>query len=358
MEELDLKILNAMHRIEDLYNETDGKCFVSFSGGKDSTVLLAIIKMCEDVLTIPRNGIKAVFFQTGIELGITNEFVKWVKENYYPNVDIIRPEKSFDWIIKNKGKPIKSKLKSEYLERWHKGSRTRTVVQNLVYGLTNQGKRAARTVLADKDFHMLHEDFTIKMSGNCCKYMKKNPSKKYAKDNGMKGNIIGMRMEEGGARDLNVRVREKNGHICTFVKNGVITKMPIIDWTDDDVEEFIKRYNVPLSRAYTEFGFLRTGCMCCPFSLNIDGDLKYLYYHEPNRYKAAMHWLKDVYIAQNVVLPFDEAYEIERERMWQLVYEPMRQEMLRKYRPQSRLIKTEDQLTMSLFMEDEEYKNE
>lgn len=350
MSELDLKILNAMHRIEDLYNDSDGKCFVSFSGGKDSTVLLALIKMCEDVLTVPPNGIKAVFFQTGIELGITNDFVKWVKENYYPNLDIIRPEKTFDWIIRNKGKPIKSKMKSEYLERWHRGSRTRTVVQNLVYGLSNQGKRATRTALADKDFHMIHDDFSIKISGNCCKYMKKMPSKKYAKEHEMKGIMTGLRSGEGGARDLNARARKAEGHICTFVRDGIIHKMPIIDWSDGDIEEFIEKYHVPLSRAYTEFGFRRTGCMCCPFSLQLDKDLEYLFYHEPNRYKAAMHWLKDVYIAQNVILPFDEEYERERERTWQNVYEPMRQEMLRKYRPNSRLIKEEQQLTIDAFL--------
>jgi hypothetical protein len=90
--------------------------------------------------------------------------------------------------------------------------------------------------------------------------------------------------------------------------------------------------------------------MACPFSRCVDHDLKYLYYHEPNKYKAAMHWLKDVYIAQNVILPFDKDYEKERERMWKETYEPMRQEMLRKYRPNSRRIKEADQL--SLFDDD------
>ena len=91
MNELDKKIANAMHRIESLYFQTDGKCYVSFSGGKDSTVILAIIKMCEDILTIPHNAIPAVFSDTGIELGATKDFVRWVKNNWYENVEIIRP---------------------------------------------------------------------------------------------------------------------------------------------------------------------------------------------------------------------------------------------------------------------------
>ena len=80
---LDEKVTQACHRIEELYNDTDGHCYVSFSGGKDSTVILALIKMCEEVYTIPPNAIPAVFVNTGIELGVTVDFVKWVKENYY-----------------------------------------------------------------------------------------------------------------------------------------------------------------------------------------------------------------------------------------------------------------------------------
>lgn len=115
---LEIKVTNAMHRIEDLYFQTNGKCYLSFSGGKDSTVILALIKMCEDVLTIPKNGIPVVFCDTGIELGATKDFVIWVKNNWYKNVEIIRPEKTFSWIVKNKGKPMKSKIKSQFLSRF------------------------------------------------------------------------------------------------------------------------------------------------------------------------------------------------------------------------------------------------
>ena len=51
MTNLDEKISIAMHRIEQMYYETKGKCYLSFSGGKDSTVILALIKMCEEIYT-------------------------------------------------------------------------------------------------------------------------------------------------------------------------------------------------------------------------------------------------------------------------------------------------------------------
>lgn len=352
MSDLDTKVTNAMHRIEDLFIQTNGKCYASFSGGKDSTVLLALIKMCEDIYTIPAGGIPAVYSNTGIELGITVDFVRWCRDSgWYKNVQIIRPSVSFDWFIKNVGKPIKSKLKSEYICRWHRGSRTDCVYRNLVLGLSNTGTEAHSIKMADKDMHMLHDDFPINASNLCCSYLKKKPFAKYAEENGMTGSLTGIRMAEEGARGLNARNRANKGekNICTSIdRKGFIKKAPLIDWTDEELEEFIERYRPPLSEAYTKYGFRRTGCMACPYALTVAKDLEYLFYHEPNRYKAAMHWLKDVYIAQDVRLPFDPAYEREREREWQEVYEPMRQEMLRKYRPNSKLIEEEMQLSLPL----------
>lgn len=330
MNDLDIKISNAMHRIEDLYYQTGGKCYLSFSGGKDSTVILAIIKMCEEIYTLPPNAIPAVFSDTGIELGSTKEFVKWVKENWYCNVEIIRPEKTFSWIVKNKGKPMKSKMKSEWLARYQRGNRSENTMKNLlgIKGVNVKSK------IANKDMHLLHDDFDIKVSDYCCRTLKKKPFEKYNKQNNVKGYILGERMDEGGARLMDSQKRIKNGgKLCTKTKGNYIVKLPIIDWTNKDIDEFIQRYNVPLSKAYTEYGYVRTGCFLCPFALNLSDNLKKLYMYEPNRYRASMFWLKDVYIAQNVILLFDDDYERERKKKWHEDYDRMRYEMLAKYRP-------------------------
>lgn len=101
------------------------------------------------------------------------------------------------------------------------------------------------------------------------------------------------------------------------------------------IEDFIDENNIPLSKAYTEQGYERTGCFLCPYSLHLGDNLIKLHKYEPLRYKAAMHWLKDVYIAQNVSLPFDPKYETERIKKWSDIYSQMRFEMLLKYRPLS-----------------------
>lgn len=337
MKRLDQKITDAMHRIEDLYYSTDGKCYLSFSGGKDSTVVLALIKMCEEIYTLPENSIKAVFCDTGIELGATRDFVKWCKENWYSNIEIIKPKVTFKWVLDNQGKPIKSKLKSEFLSRYQKNDNM-NAFGYMINGEAPNGKKYIKTKIADKDLHILHKSFDIKASSKCCDYLKKKPFADYQKENDMKGYITGIRTGEGGARELATIKRLQAGQkICTATKGKYIVKMPIIDWTNEDVEEFIDKYNVPLSKAYTEYGLTRTGCMGCPFAREITENLKVLYEYEPNRYKASMFFLKDVYIAQNVELPFDEEYEKERKQKWEKDYHRMRAEMIKKYRPCSRL---------------------
>ena len=236
---LDERVRDACHRIEELYYETGGKCYLSFSGGKDSTVLLSLIKQCEEIYTIPEGGIPAVFSNTGIELGITVDFVKWARDNWYSNVQIIRPEVSFDWVIKNEGKPIKSKIKANNIRQYHYGNRSEALVERI---LTNSregmGRLSKKHRISDKDLHMLHDDFRIKTSSKCCDLMKKKPFEKYVQENGIKGAMTGVRALEGGAREASVESRLKHGgKLCTWISHGIIMKAPIIDWTDEDLEE-------------------------------------------------------------------------------------------------------------------------
>ena len=164
----------------------------------------------------------------------------------------------------------------------------------------------------------------------------KKPFEKYSKENNIEGFITGLRSDEGGARQLQSDGRIKNGgSLCTTMRDGLTNKLPIIDCTDSDIEDFINEYNVPLSKAYTEQGYERTGCFLCPYSLQLRDNLVKLHKYEPLRYKAAMHWLKDVYIAQGVSLPFDQEYEAERIEKWNEEYLLMRYEMLCKYRPKT-----------------------
>lgn len=328
-----MNIQRAQKRVSDLYHETAGACYLSFSGGKDSTIVLSLIK--DLGLNIP-----AVFSNTGLEMDAILEFVNWVKENYYQNVIAIKPEKSYSEVIKE-GKPYRSKIKSTAIKYYQKNPNGKTARSLYDDNYTTSHKIR----LANKDFHILHKDFNIKITDNCCEEMKKQPFKKFVELSGALGCLTGMRALEGGQREFNYDRNLKLGkNVCTEIKkDGFIQKSPIIDWTDEMCNMYISENNVPLSKAYTEYKMNRTGCYLCPFDKDLSTRLEILYTYEPNKYKAALYYMKDIYIAQGVKLYFDKNYMSEYKKTW-VNYDKMRAEMLSIWRPNCRKPKNESEV--------------
>jgi 3'-phosphoadenosine 5'-phosphosulfate sulfotransferase (PAPS reductase)/FAD synthetase len=93
---------NRIRAWVDEYGE-DG-VYVSFSGGKDSTVLLNIARNLYP-------NIKAVFVDTGLEYPEIREFVKT-----FDNVDWLRPKMNFRQVIEKYGYPFISKEVSECVD--------------------------------------------------------------------------------------------------------------------------------------------------------------------------------------------------------------------------------------------------
>lgn len=102
---LSIKIRLTQNRIREWVNEfgTDG-VYVSFSGGKDSTVLLDIVRKLYPT-------VRAVFVDTGLEFPEIREFVKT-----YENVEWLKPKMNFKEVIKKYGYPFTSKETAECVE--------------------------------------------------------------------------------------------------------------------------------------------------------------------------------------------------------------------------------------------------
>ncbi|ETR69776.1 MAG: hypothetical protein OMM_09315 [Candidatus Magnetoglobus multicellularis str. Araruama] len=94
---LNLKIKYSEARIREWYRAFDGNVYVSFSGGKDSTVLLHLVRSLF-------SNVEAVFVDTGLEFPEIRDFVKTIE-----NVTWLKPKMPFTEVIKKYGYPVISK---------------------------------------------------------------------------------------------------------------------------------------------------------------------------------------------------------------------------------------------------------
>jgi len=100
---LEEKIEFTKMRIRQWHEHWIGNTYVAFSGGKDSTVLLHIVRSMYP-------NTPAVFANTGLEYPEINEFVKTID-----NVTYLRPNMNFKETIEKYGYPVVSKRVAKQL---------------------------------------------------------------------------------------------------------------------------------------------------------------------------------------------------------------------------------------------------
>ena len=165
---LGAKLAMTVKRIETWYNAWDGQVYVSFSGGKDSTVLLDIVRcLYSDVL--------AVFSDTGLEYPEIRAFVK-SKEN----LEIIRPEMNFRQVILEKGYPVVSKEVARAVKYARKtGTKSGDYYMKKFNGELMYNGEPSRYNMENWKF-LLDAPFNI--SSECCEIMKKRPFHKFERE--------------------------------------------------------------------------------------------------------------------------------------------------------------------------------
>lgn len=277
----------------------DGQVYVSFSGGKDSTVLKHIVDSMYD-------DVPAVFVNTGLEYPEIQKFVKDIKAGKYdcfnPNVEIMRPEMRFDEVIKNYGYPVISKEVSQTVFE------ARRNVENGKYSYRLKQLNGEAT---DKEgnpstYNIPQWKFLLDapygISHKCCDVMKKKPAKLYEKETDRRPMIATM------ASESRLRYTKWMRFGCNAFESNRPTSQPMSFWTEQDVLHYIKKYDVPYCPVYGDIrvkpqegtdegqinmidylgcyepedtlettGCDRTGCIFCMFGCHLE--------KEPNRFQ-------------------------------------------------------------------------
>lgn len=270
---LSVKVLLTKARIREWVNEfgEDG-VYISFSGGKDSTVLLHLVR--ENYPNVP-----AVFCDTGLEYPEIRDFVK-----KFDNVIWLKPKMNFRKVIEKYGYPLISKEVSQdiYEARQNPGGR----VDSKFDDNSPYVKRYGKAYSQSKWNFLKNSDIPI--SHKCCNVMKKSITKKFSKETGRMA-ITGQMAEESRLRTT---IWIKYG--CNAFESKRPISNPMSFWTEQDVLHYIKKNNIEICSVYGEIirdeevdgqltwgisedtaklkttGADRTGCMFCGFGCHLD----------------------------------------------------------------------------------------
>lgn len=235
---LDIKVAMTQTRLREWVNHYGvSGVYVSFSGGKDSTVLLHIARSLYP-------DIPACFVDTGLEYPEIKAFVKT-----FDNVEIVRPKKTFKQVICEYGYPMLSKEISErvfnskkciennyekYVEHYYQLTGDLPTINSR----EKYGERFLHRYSFKKYKPLLYVDFNL--SSKCCDVMKKKPLKTKTKNN-----ITAQMAEES---QLRTQKWLQNG--CNAFDNKRPISNPMSFWTEQDVLQYIRDNHIPIASVY------------------------------------------------------------------------------------------------------------
>ena len=313
---LDAKILLTKRRIKEWVNEfgEDG-VYISFSGGKDSTVLLDIVRnVCG------YKDISAVFCDVPTQYPELRDFAKT-----FDNVVIVKPKISFMQICEKYGFPLISKEVAGVIHE----ARKHLTVENCklsktqgsdilkiegephwavarVYGIVtkdgeikiNPSKEEKSPYTYEKYKFMLDAPFDV--ANNCCGVMKKEPLHSYQKQTGRLPFVATMAEESM----LRTSTWIKKG--CNAFEQKNPKSSPMSFWTEQDVLQYIYERQLPICSVYGDViqvnnqlslvdvgidmgdfrpcyettGCNRTGCMLCGFGAHLEIESRFQRLHK------------------------------------------------------------------------------
>lgn len=306
-ESLDDKFQRTLAKVSEWYVRWNNEVYVSFSGGKDSTVLADICaKWCE----LQKIPLYLVFVNTGLEYPEIQRHVKffaqWLRDKYGIDVvlDILRPKMRFDEVIRECGYPLISKEVSNTIRL------AKDNIRNGVYshrvcklgvkpeeygGLYDSGEYDYAASLKNSKFtqHKWRQllDLDSDMSEECCNIMKKEPLREYFKKTGRRPIIATMACESMNRETAWL----KNG--CNAFDSQEPSSRPMSFWMGQDILRYIKDAGLPIASVYGDIvyetdpdqmriedygikgggteklkttGCDRTGCIFCAFGCHCE----------------------------------------------------------------------------------------
>ena len=309
----------AQEKCSEVIVVTDGNLAVSFSGGKDSAVVLYL--MAEMWSIFRRNKpLKVYFADTTNEFicaaKYRKEYIQWIQQKFKITVDYkeIRADSNFFNVVDNVGLPFISKkvsrmirdcketlkrlgLKYKDIEEYMPKHYTKKNIGEMIQaadklrelGFNDTTILNLTKIRSDNhiglrflplQYRPILDNDDINLSEKCCEILKKGPLKKIEAEMGELLAVTGEMAEDSRDR---MEAYRKTG--CNLFRGRSRKSKPIGPMTEQTVLWLIKEENIPIMPAYGECkycttnggeyrltGEKRTGCKLCGFGIMYDPD--------------------------------------------------------------------------------------
>ena len=269
---LERKILISQTRIIEWHQRWKGDVAISFSGGKDSTVLLHLVRQLYP-------EVKAVFVDTGLEYPEIKEFVK-----RQVNVEIVRPKLRFDEVIRRFGYPLigKDVAGSIYLARNMHPRNPENLRRKRFLG--DHSAIIKHGVFDHSKWLLMVQKMPFIIGDRCCHKLKKAPLAK------TKNVYVGVLAEESKIRQ---QAWVRGG--CNAFGSTKPRSWPLAFWTEQDILTYLVDNDIEIASVYGDIvsvdedgceydaknaictgthlkcsGCDRTGCVYCGFGLHLE----------------------------------------------------------------------------------------
>lgn len=286
--DLEDKEILTYEKLDQWYTAWNGKCYVSFSGGKDSTVLAYLAARYLSSFRTPPCPLTLVFVNTGLEYPeiqkFVNDYAAWLRREF-PRITVelvrLRPKMNIRQVARKYGYSIVSKEVAAYVEEARVKPDGRSAARLRGEYFRKDGEPSEYN--CQKLEFLLYAPFII--SSRCCGVMKKQPMNEYMRKTQRVPTMATMAQESR----LRTKVWLKNG--CNAFEGKHPVGKPMSFWTEQNVLRFIVERGIPYASVYGDIvagdgendyvetlidcnlhctGCQRTGCMFCAFGAHLE----------------------------------------------------------------------------------------
>ena len=282
------KEILTYEKLDEWYTAWGGRCYISFSGGKDSTVLAYLAARYLASFRTPPWELNLVFVNTGLEYPeiqkFVNEYAAWLRREFRRvtvNLVRLRPKMNIRQVVTKYGYSIVSKEVADCITDAKRNPNSLRMKRLRGEAVRNDGQPSAYN--CEKWEFLLYAPFNI--SAKCCGIMKKSPSKSYEHRADVKPTTATM------AEESLLRMQKWRETGCNAFEGRRPLSKPMSFWTEQDVLRFIVERGLPYAGVYGDIvasdgendygatlidcklhctGCQRTGCMFCGFGSHLE----------------------------------------------------------------------------------------